>query len=631
MQFHEMIVSYDGLFLFTNRIERRNSMADTLGRKLASVFLLICFAFSLCFVKGCMYADPFISLLISGDELEANLGKAGLVVIDARSAGYEAGHIPGAISLEWSDYVKEDMNLKTTRELEEQLGEAGLSNDMVFVVYDDTTTSWGAAGRVFWMLEYLGCSKVHVLNGGWDKWTADGKATETASNTLPRARFAARVQNEALMTKDRLADRLGDDDFVVIDSRTDEEFNGWTLYGEARGGHITGAVQMPYAWFFKEDKTILDYADLKSLFDSYGITSDKEVTSYCTVGIRSGFIYFVLRTLGYPRVSNYDGSIAEWSADSSLPMEKLARYDRLVYTEWVQQLMAGENPPTYSNDDHVIVEASWGQEDEDWTEDDYAGGHIPGSYHVNTDEFEGQVLPDPSIENPLWFLWPPQYLQPAIEAMGISADTTVVIYSCLDLTAAARLWWVLTYAGVEDVRLYNGTFAKWVADGGEVETTSTARPAPVSFNLTVPVHPEYIATTDYVEVHYQDAGVIMADDRSWPEYIGEVSGYSYYDKKGRIPGARWAHWGPDTGTGDDYWDGQDTTLRSWTEIEVMWADEGITGDKEVIFYCGSGWRSSIAFFEAYMMGWPSIRNYSDGWMGWSSAEPANPVETGEPS
>ncbi len=131
-----------------------------------------------------MYADPFISLLISGDELEANLGKAGLVVIDARSAGYEAGHIPGAISLKWGDYVKEDMNLKTTRELEEQLGEAGLSNDVVFVVYDDTTASWGAAGRVFWMLEYLGCDKVHVLNGGWDKWIADARATEMGINTL---------------------------------------------------------------------------------------------------------------------------------------------------------------------------------------------------------------------------------------------------------------------------------------------------------------------------------------------------------------------------------------------------------------------------------------------------------------
>ena len=583
-------------------------------------------------MTGCMFTDPFLGLLISGEDLEENLGRTGLTIIDARTIGYEDGHIPGAINMLFNDpeYVDDSMKLKPVAELEPILGQLGLTRDMIFVIYDDTTASFGAAGRIFWMLEYLGCPNVHVLNGGWDKWSADGRPTETTPNTLPAAAFTADVQEDTLMEKSYLEGRLADDDFVVIDSRTDEEFNGWTLYGESRGGHITGALQIPYEWFFKEDKTILDYPDLKELFESRGITTDKEVTSYCTVGIRSGFIYFVLRTLGYPRVSNYDGSIVEWSADGSLPMEELVNYEKLVYTQWVQQLMAGGNPPSYTNNTYVIVEASWGHEDEDWTESDYAGGHIPGSYHINTDEFEGQILPDPSIENPLWFLWPPQYLQPAIEAMGITVDTTVVVYSCTDLTAAARLWWVLTYAGVADVRLYNGTFAKWMADGGEVETTSTDRPAPVDFGATVPVHPEYRATTDYVEAHYLDVGVMMADDRSWPEYIGEASGYDYYDKKGRIPGAVWAHWGPDTYTGDDYFDSQDTTLRSWTENESMWAREGITGDKEVIFYCGSGWRSSVAFFEAYMMGWPTIRNYSDGWMGWSSAEPANPVETGEP-
>jgi thiosulfate/3-mercaptopyruvate sulfurtransferase len=94
----------------------------------------------------------------------------------------------------------------------------------------------------------------------------------------------------------------------VIDSRTDEEFLGWQLYGEARGGHITNAVQLPYAWFYNTDKTTLSYQDLKSLFESRGITPDKEVTAYCTAGIRSGYVYF-LRLMGYTRCSNYDASI----------------------------------------------------------------------------------------------------------------------------------------------------------------------------------------------------------------------------------------------------------------------------------------------------------------------------------
>jgi len=579
--------------------------------------VIFAFALSLFFIKGCMFADPFISLLISGDELEANLGTAGLVVIDARSAGYEAGHIPGAISLEWGDYVKEDMNLKTTRDLEDQLGAAGLSSDMVFVIYDDTTASWGAAGRVFWMLEYLGCDRVHVLNGGWDKWSADAKATETESNTLRSARFAARVQEDALMAKDRLADRLGEDDFAVIDSRTDEEFNGWTLYGEARGGHITGAVQIPYAWFFKEDKTLLDYDDLKDLFESRGITTDKEVTSYCTVGIRSGFIYFVLRTLGYPRVSNYDGSIAEWSADSSLPMEKLASYENLVYPSWVKELIdyhqpgsITEAPPGYPyGRDHkyVIFETQWGTLED---AEAYKNGHIPGAIHSNSDTYENGY--------PRWFLIPDEDLHAAMGSMGITSDTTAVVYSNSPIFAA-RLWWILKYGGVEDVRYLNGGYEQWIASGYNGETTIN-EPVPTTFTGSVNI--QYNATTDEVLNEYAD-GVILADVRSYNEYTGAVSGYSYLAAVGRIPNAVWSY---DADDASPVYHDADMTLRSYTEIRDIWNTLGMTStgpsdqfDKDVIFYCGGGYRSSLTFLYAHLMGFKNIRNYSDGWAGWSTA------------
>lgn len=597
------------------------------NRKLVCFFL--CFSL-LWLLPACKPNYPNSRLLWSADSLEQKLSSDGLIIIDARAEGYDTAHIPGAIALHWKACATPALMLKSVSELELQLGAAGITRDSTIVIYDDTTASWGSAGRMFWMFEYLGCTDVHVLNGGWDKWVADARQTDATPVTLNPATFTAEANESITATTSHISERLGEADFAVIDTRTDEEYNGWQLYGEARGGHIPGAVQIPYAWNFNADKTILAYADLKALLEDRGITRRKEVTAYCTVGIRSGFQYFLLRLMGFRKCSNYDGSIVEWALDSNKEMAALPNYDRLVDTGWVQQLTDNATPATYTNDSYVIVEASWGQEDEDWTEGDYAGGHIPGSYHVNTDEFEGQILPDPTIDNPLWFLWPPQYLEPAIEAMGITKDTTVVVYSCMDLTAAARLWWVLTYAGVADVRLYNGTFAKWIADGGAIETTRTERPAAVTFGATVPVHPEYRAETAYVEAHYQDAGVVMADDRSWPEYIGEVTGYDYYDKKGRIPGAAWAHWGPDTYAGDDYFDSQDTTLRSWAEVKSMWAAEGITADKEVIFYCGSGWRSSVAFFMAHMMGWPNIRNYSDGWMGWSSAEPLNPIETGRP-
>lgn len=579
-----------------------------------------------------MYADPFIALLISGAELEANLGKAGLVVIDARSAGYEAGHIPGAISLKWSDYVDASKNLKPVADLEAQLGAAGLSSDMVFVIYDDTTASWGAVGRVFWMLEYLGCGKVHVLNGGWDKWSADGRASETESNTLRAARFAADVQDDALMTKDRLADRLGDEDFVVIDSRTDEEFNGWTLYGEARGGHIPGAVQLPYAGFFKEDKTILDYDDLKELFESYGITSDKEVTAYDTYGTRSGCIYFVLRTLGYPRVSNYDGSIAEWSADSSLPMEKMKNYQGLVYPEWVDELIKGENPPTYSGNGYVILytsyEPRYSENRTDYVGTVYETGHIPGAIFVDVYSFEngpnseygeGYEYPEEANVKPI-----PE-LQEFLGNLGISKDMTVVVYANDDITmmTAGRTAWALLLAGV-DVRLLNGNYAGWVDYGGDIETTPNAL-APVDFGDD-PGNPQYLGTTDDVlaVANGINTNAVIADDRSWEEFIGDSNSYyQYFNELGRIKTARWI---------GDWWElaREDfQSLKTYTEVEKDWIDAGFTRDKQMYFYCGTGWRSGLYTFYAYLMGWTAA-NYDGGWFEWSYYD-ENPRETGIPS
>ena len=96
------------------------------------------------------------------------------------------------------------------------------------------------AGRLFWMFEYLGCPNVRILDGGWDKWIADGNQPETIVNTRKAAKFEAIVNPDIAVDKEHIADRMNDTDFAVIDTRTDAEFIGWTLYNEERGGHITG-------------------------------------------------------------------------------------------------------------------------------------------------------------------------------------------------------------------------------------------------------------------------------------------------------------------------------------------------------------------------------------------------------
>ena len=561
---------------------------------------------------------PNAELLVSADSLQASLNVGGLVIIDARSPGaYGAGHIPGAINIQHGEYWTKGSGLKDTAVIAAQLGAAGIARDKKIVIYDNTTASWGAAGRLFWMLEYLGCTDVHILNGGWDKWAADSRPVQSAKVTLPAATFTPQVNSAAKADSGHIAARLFDKDFAVIDARTDEEYTGWQLYGETRGGHIPRAVNIPYAWFYNIDKTTLSYQDLKSLFESRGITPDKEITANCTAGIRSGYAYFLLRLMGYARSSNYDASIWDWADNTSYPMEKAPNYATAVYPAWVKAMIdyhkpgsTSAAPPQYPYDrahKYLVFETQWGSIEEmnkGWADDSYLKGHIPGAIHSNSDTYENGF--------PRWFLLPDAELKTAVGSMGITPDTTVVVYS--DSTIfAARLWWILKYAGITDVRFLNGGIQQWTASGYPVETTVNN---PVATTYTGTTNPQYIATTDYVAANYANTGTTqLIDVRAGSEYAGVISGYGYLVNKGRIPNAIWAYNADDSSL---IYRDSDGTLRSYEEVKSLWTGLGISSSKEAIFYCGGGYRSALAFFYAYLMGYPNIRNYSDGWSGWST-------------
>jgi thiosulfate/3-mercaptopyruvate sulfurtransferase len=137
---------------------------------------------------------PDAGLLVSADSVQDSIGEQNLVIIDARTSGYETSHIPGAINVKFGEYLTWGVGLLPVADLESKLSAAGLRRGMTFVIYDNTSASFGAAGRIFWMLEYLGCNNVHILDGGWDKWVADGKPTEATINTLAVNTFSAIVK-----------------------------------------------------------------------------------------------------------------------------------------------------------------------------------------------------------------------------------------------------------------------------------------------------------------------------------------------------------------------------------------------------------------------------------------------------
>ncbi len=288
----------------------------------------------------------------------------------------------------------------------------------------------------------------------------------------------------------------------------------------------------------------------------------------------------------------------------------------LISPEWVKSLIdyhkpgsASAAPAEYNYDrshKYLIFETQWGtfaDADAGWADNTYRLGHIPGAIHSNSDTYENGF--------PRWFLLPDNELKTAAGSMGITPDTTVVVYSNSPIFAA-RLWWILKYIGVTDVRFMNGGVNQWVASGNAAETIINN---PVATTYTGTVNPAFIATTPYVEAHYTDSTKQLVDVRTGSEYVGLISGYGYLVNKGRIPNAIWGYNADDS---SKHYSNSDGTLRSYEDIKSMWSSLGVTLDKETIFYCGGGYRSSLSFFYAYLMGYTNIRNYTNGWSEWST-------------
>jgi 3-mercaptopyruvate sulfurtransferase SseA len=188
----------------------------------------------------------------------------------------------------------------------------------------------------------------------------------------------------------------------------------------------------------------------------------------------------------------------------------------------------------------------------------------------------------------------------------------------------------------------------WRGAGYPVEQEGRT-PEPVEF--AAPPASHFLATTDYVRQNLQGGNLWMADVRSIGEFQGRTSGYSYLDAKGRIPSALHAGDGDDSAFLYKKPNGllrpPEEILAHWQRQGILTANEGRKFEREVVFYCGGGWRSSVAFFEAWLLGFENIRNYSDGWCawsteyqpdpgvkgstpGWKQQPTGNPIETGQP-
>jgi thiosulfate/3-mercaptopyruvate sulfurtransferase len=295
----------------------------------------------------------------------------------------------------------------------------------------------------------------------------------------------------------------------------------------------------------------------------------------------------------------------------------LERWRHLLHPDWLQALLAGRDVVAAPAADWQLFEVGCDGQAL------FQGGHIPGARYLDTQWFE---------QTPYWNRLPDRDLLALLQSLGLGPQSSVILYGRNSL-AAARVAQLLLYAGLQDVRLLDGGLAAWIHAGYALEPGAalSARAALAGASGQA-CGPEFALRRDYLlDVTQTRAlrlqpGVVLVSIRSHAEWMGESSGYSYIVPRGEIAGALWGHAGHDgdVNSMSSFQDAQGR-MRPATEIAAVWAASGITPQQHTVFYCGTGWRASMAFYYAWLMGWQRISVFDGGWYEWS-ADAANPVD-----
>lgn len=239
---------------------------------------------------------------------------------------YAQAHIAGALLVQPAELVcgvpPAAGKLPETAQLNTLFSRLGLTDNDHLVVYDDEGGGW--AGRFIWTLDIIGHKNYSYLNGGLHAWYDAGMALVAQPSSLPAAvNYQATIDEQHRASLEHIKQRLNDDDFVVWDARSREEYDGTRLASQ-RGGHIPGAQWFEWTDLMDSQRALRlkDLDRIKSHLESLGLTPDKEIVTHCQSHHRSGLTYLAARILGYPRIKAYDGSWSEWGNLPDTPIEQ---------------------------------------------------------------------------------------------------------------------------------------------------------------------------------------------------------------------------------------------------------------------------------------------------------------------